>query len=77
MTYKIHITPHELRSLAWLADRYEYASALYDYLHESGDEPDVWLLPEHRAWQFNEAGLFPCLGGELLTKIIDLWQDIV
>jgi hypothetical protein len=79
----------EYKDLAWLSDRYESATKLYDLMHPTDDEWDVETFPatfgfhEYEAWQVQEAmeaedgGFTPCLGGRLADEVLRFLDRIV
>lgn len=79
--YKIHISPEEMKSLSWMAEKYESAEVLYNHLEEVED--GLYVLPEHGAMEYMEAleeeGMVvpPNIGGELADKLITLFYEIV
>ena len=82
MAYKIRITEPEMESLGFIADRYNYASVLYDALKQDDEDEDLWHLSEADAWEFNDAvededGYLPLMGGELATKVQAILDNIV
>lgn len=81
MAYKIEMTEQEYDDLGYIADRYTYAQVLYDGM-DYDEETGIAEIPEHVAWEFSEAvededGFMPLLGGDLLRKVVDFWQEIV
>ena len=87
--YSLTLSLWELESLAFCADRGYFPTELYDHLlGEIDDEKDhkaqqVIGIPEHVAWSLTELreegpdAYLACLGGDLLTRIIELEESIV
>ena len=83
-TYKLKLTGGEVSALAWIADRYQSASVLYDGMTYNSDL-DTWEVSEPVAWEYadainNEDGNFvvpPCCGGELADKLVRFYCEIV
>lgn len=92
MSYSLALTADEYKSLAWLADRYSAAEALFDALKPAddatadGDGGGSYALTESDAWIFadfyrdGDGGApyaIPCCGGSLAEKIDALFEAIV
>ncbi len=88
MTYRLNLTPAEAKALAWIADRYQSATVLWDGAeHEETDAGTILTIPEHVAWDYAEAlprdngvpgaCLPPCAGGPLAEKLLDFLDSIV
>lgn len=79
--------PKAKDALAWIADRYECATVLYDgsrFVRSRNGH--VMVTPEHVAWEYlaeleveNGGGLLvpPCAGGPLADALIELREAIV
>jgi hypothetical protein len=66
--YLLSLTPKEIDSLGYIADRYQYAESIYDSIEWSSQnrvsedeminpKPNkqyLWAVPEHAAWDFME-----------------------
>ena len=84
-TYTLQLTLDEAQALMWLADRYNYAEALWDAAEEEfiGTATGYRIvLSEAGAWNFADAvqaedGYLPCCGGPLADKITALLESIV
>lgn len=91
MNYRLELTADEHKTLAWVADRYDSASVLYDGMVKVEDaNEDGWGglfdVAEEIAWQYEEelglengGGLLvpPCVGGTLAEKLIEFQERIV
>jgi hypothetical protein len=76
----------ELRSLRWLAGRYESARFLLDCWNgDEGKFPQDVVVPEHVAWEVLDAtsgdgayrGIVPCLGGRLGEEIHEMLESVI
>lgn len=82
--YELKLTDEEMRSLGYIADRYNYAAILYDALmqeSERGTGSETYSISESDLWEFNDAideedGYMPLMGGSLIEKIHKLLQDM-
>lgn len=79
--YTLSLTHGEIKSLAFLADRYRYAEIIFDALDgETGtvelSEPDAWELNDS-VESGEDGGYLPCAGGALAEKIEGLLLSIV
>jgi hypothetical protein len=84
--YQIELDDKEMKALAWATNRGYFPAAAYDGMYQSDEDPNVWVIKEPDAWTIldhiqeqDDSGhsWFPCLGGSLLDKLIDLTQEIV
>lgn len=60
--YILELSRNELKTLAWVADRYTSAQILYDDMHSDDvystydpNETLVYQINEHTAWEYREA----------------------
>jgi hypothetical protein len=86
--YELRLTGREVETLAWLVDRGYFPEVVYDemQLAENEDEPSshtesTYIIPEHAAWSLidmrDDEAYLTCLGDPLLSKILDLENQIV
>jgi hypothetical protein len=86
-TYQIELTAAELRSLAWIAGRYEGASILYHRMTpiaetEAGGLYEISETAARAAFDANEeeigsAEFLPCAPAGLLSKWIKLLDSLI
>ena len=91
MAYDLVLTDNEKNTLAWCTDRGYFPEEAYDALTLADGEPEEvgyntprnWTMPEHAAWSIGElrendpCACFACIGGDLLTRLLDLEESIV
>jgi hypothetical protein len=85
--YELKLTDAEVNTLAWLADRGYFPTEIYDNMQlidtHDGIEESTWTFPEHIAWSLLELreedpdAYLACLGEPLLSKILELEENIV
>jgi hypothetical protein len=86
--YELKLTGKEVEILDWLVARGYFPEVLFDemYLEENEDEPiadreSTYIIPEHAAWSLvdmrDDEAYLSCLGEPLLSKILDLENQIV
>lgn len=79
------MSEEEMRSLRWLAGRYDSAQLLLDCVGDPEEFPCEVEVPEHVAWNVLDAtegdgadrGVVPCLGGRLGREIHGMLRSVV
>jgi hypothetical protein len=90
-TYQVKLTPKEMQTLGWMADRGYFPEDVYDAMTLANGEDEnagplteqVWDIPEHIAWLLlGEDGMestafLTCAASELASKIYRLCEEVV
>jgi len=76
--YLLAISETEYAELGWFVHRGYFPEETWDAM-EPAEDGSGYQIPEHAAWPLleDDEALFTCMGGHLLTAVLDLRNQIV
>ena len=84
--YHLDLTEPEYDTLAWLTDRGYFPQKTFDSMYHRTDADEKigrYSIPEHTAWYITiqreeePHSLYTCCGDPLLSKLVELENEIV
>jgi hypothetical protein len=68
--YTLTLSEQDIATIAFVGNRYSWSDALYQY------EAGVNEVPEHEAWEINEAFHDDTIGGHSMFPMLDHTSDL-